>query len=36
MREEERMREEREMIWGARVRGRSMLQPGRIILNPLG
>ena len=30
VREEERMREEREMIWGARVRGRSLLQPGRI------
>ena len=32
-REEERMREERERIWGARVRGRSLLQPGRIFLN---
>ena len=33
MREEERMREERELIWGARVRGRSLLQPGRINTN---
>ena len=32
-REEERMREEREMIWSARMRGRSLLQPGRIMLN---
>ena len=31
VREEERMRDEREMIWAARVRGRSLLQPGRII-----
>ena len=34
LREEERMREEREMICGARVRGRSLLQPGRITINP--
>ena len=33
-REEERMREEREMIWGARMRGRNLLQPGRILTNP--
>ena len=32
VREEERMREEREMIWAARVRGRSLLQPGRILI----
>ena len=29
--EEERMREEREMLWAARVRGQALLQPGRII-----
>ena len=29
-REEERMRE---MIWSARMRGRSLLQPGRIMVN---
>ena len=29
--EEERMREEREMMWAARVRGQALLQPGRII-----
>ena len=32
LRQEERMREEREMIWAARVRGRSLLQPGRILI----
>ena len=31
-REEERMREEREMQWATRMRGRSLLQPGRIII----
>lgn len=29
--EEERMREERELIWAARVRGQALLQPGRIL-----
>ena len=29
--EEARMREEREMMWAARVRGQALLQPGRII-----
>ena len=29
--EEERMREEREMMWAARVRGQALLQPGRIL-----
>ena len=33
LRQEDRMREEREMIWAARVRGRSLLQPGRIMVN---
>lgn len=33
VREEERMKEEREMIWSARMRGRSLLQPGRIMVN---
>ena len=33
LREEERMREEREMMWAVRVRGRSLLQPGRIMVN---
>ena len=32
LREEQRMREERELQWAARVRGRSLLQPGRILL----
>ena len=32
LRQEERMSEEREMIWAARVRGRSLLQPGRILI----
>ena len=27
----QRMREEREMMWAARVRGQALLQPGRII-----
>ena len=31
VREEERMREERELIWAARVRGTAILQPGRIM-----
>ena len=31
--EEERMREEREMQWATRMIGRSLLQPGRIIVN---
>ena len=30
--EEERMREERDMMWAARVRGQALLQPGRILL----
>ena len=29
--EEERMREKRELIWAARVRGQALLQPGRIL-----
>ena len=29
--EEERMREEREMMWAARVRGQALLQPGCIL-----
>ena len=29
--EEQRMREEREMMWAARVRGQALLQPGRIL-----
>ena len=29
--EEQRMREEREMMWAARVRGQALLQPGRIV-----
>ena len=33
LREEERMREERRRMWAARVMGRSLLQPGRIISN---
>ena len=33
MREEERMTEEREMQWATRLIGRSILQPGRILLN---
>ena len=33
VREEERMREEREMQWATRMIGRSLLQPGRIIVN---
>ena len=33
LRQEDRMREERDMIWAARVRGRSLLQPGRIMVN---
>ena len=33
VREEERMREEREMQWATRMIGRSLLQPGRIMLN---
>ena len=32
VREEERMRE-REMQWATRMRGRSLLQPGRILQN---
>ena len=31
VREEERMREERELLWAARVRGSAILQPGRIM-----
>ena len=31
--EEERMSEEREMQWATRMIGRSLLQPGRIIVN---
>ena len=31
VREEERMREERELLWAARVRGTAILQPGRIV-----
>lgn len=30
-REEERRREERELLWAARVRGTAILQPGRIM-----
>ena len=33
VREEERMREEREIQWATRMRGRSLLQPGRILQN---
>ena len=33
VREEERMREEREMQWATRMIGRSLLQPGRILVN---
>ena len=33
LREEGRMREERELIWSARVMGRSLLQRGRIMVN---
>ena len=33
VREEERMREEREMQWATRMVGRSLLQPGRILVN---
>ena len=33
LREEGRFREEREMIWSARVLGRSLLQPGRIMIH---
>ena len=33
VREEERMREDREMQWATRIRGRSLLQPGRIMQN---
>ena len=32
VREEERMREEREMQWATRMVGRSLLQPGRILV----
>ena len=32
LRQEERMSEEREMIWAARVRGRSLLQLGRTLI----
>ena len=32
-REEERMREERELLWAARVRGAALLQPGRIMVD---
>ena len=31
VREEGRMREERELLWAARVRGSAILQPGRIM-----
>ena len=33
VREEARMREERELQWATRMRGRSLLQPGRIMKN---
>ena len=33
LREEKRMREERKMMWAVRVRGRSLLQPDRIMMN---
>ena len=33
VREEERMREEREVQWATRMVGRSLLQPGRILVN---
>jgi len=32
-RQEERMREEREMQWATRMIGRTLLQPGRIMFN---
>ena len=32
VRQEEMMREERELQWAARVKGRSLLQPGHILL----